>query len=1034
MHRFWNAITRPILEVVQPKTIVEIGSDLGYGTALLLDWAVNVETTVHVVDPSPKYSVAEWSERYGASYVPHLALSLEVIDSIENPGIVLIDGDHNWYTVVNELRRLRAADWPFPPVLLHDVGWPYGRRDLYYDPATIPAGQQRPHALGGLVPGMPALSHERGINHHLNNATFEGGPENGVLTAVEDFVAESDAHFEMVVWPGIHGLALVFNPETSSSDFIALVDRLKPSVESEQVVDAVEHDRIGLLLRLADLRRTSESAIAGLQEKVEKLSDRLTQASEANEALRAKRAEAQAEAEQLLSRVKDLADKKNALEASLQELRSKLGAETSRILDLESELANEVRKHKALRGRRSVRLALMASKPARPAIRLLRYLRRRFRRVAKESVATSPHMVSSEHRRASKVAVARSRGLPNEPQQRPQEAVDIIVCVHNAPRDVEACLSSIAIHTNLIQNNVIIVDDGSDAETRGIIDRHAVDLSATVIRHDLAHGYTRAANAGLRQSSRPYAILLNSDTIVTEGWLERLTACAGHRPDVGVVGPWSNAASWQSIPELHRADGSWLVNPKPAAGLDGYARLSQRESVRLWPEVSLVNGFCYLITRTAINSVGLLDEQAFPRGYGEEDDYSIRCLHAGLHNFIADDCYVYHSKSRSFTPEGRGDIVKASKVALAHKHDPASIRTAILKSQYDPDIVRARTHAALLSQSPPNGPGVPPVAQKLHGNRIAWASPHLQTVGGVRRKLAMTNLMARWGLDVTLVTPDGERPTWMPCLARVVDGASARREGFDLLIISDPDVLPWASDVRAGTTMVFHLAAYAVYRPHSDILDHFYYETESLPHLANSTWTQEQVLCVNPKLRFLDVIPGAVDRRVFHPRRVERTHDVVCYGSTRGIKGTDIIQTASAGHSLLKMVDAAPTQDAIAGIISAGRVFVSAAKHEGFNLPPLEAMACGVPVVMTDDGGSRDYAVPGVNATVVPVGDVDAIRAGIADVLSNPELAASRIQAGMETAWELTWETSTTRLLSAVERCFEGAQPANDGLPPGLTR
>ena len=71
--------------------------------------------------------------------------------------VALIDGDHNWYTVYNELRLLaeaaRREAEPLPVLILHDVCWPYGRRDLYYDPAEIPAEFRQPYARRGMRPG-----------------------------------------------------------------------------------------------------------------------------------------------------------------------------------------------------------------------------------------------------------------------------------------------------------------------------------------------------------------------------------------------------------------------------------------------------------------------------------------------------------------------------------------------------------------------------------------------------------------------------------------------------------------------------------------------------------------------------------------------------------------------------------------------------------------------------------------------------------------------------------------------------------------
>jgi hypothetical protein len=105
---------------------------------------------------------------------------------------ILIDGDHNWYTVFNELRLIRELPLVRPGgfIFLHDVGWPYGRRDLYYQPDTIPAEFRHPFAQKGMIRGQSELAEVGGFNSHYNNALREGGPKNGVLASIEDFLAQ----------------------------------------------------------------------------------------------------------------------------------------------------------------------------------------------------------------------------------------------------------------------------------------------------------------------------------------------------------------------------------------------------------------------------------------------------------------------------------------------------------------------------------------------------------------------------------------------------------------------------------------------------------------------------------------------------------------------------------------------------------------------------------------------------------------------------------------------------------------------------
>ena len=126
---------------------------------------------------------------------------------------MLIDGDHNWYTVFNELKTVerlcaeRSQD--FPLVLLHDIGWPYGRRDLYYDPKSIPEEHRKPYDKKGMLPSVPDLVEEGGMNRHLNNAVREHEPKDGVLTAIEDFLGASQYALDLLELPGVHGLGIL---------------------------------------------------------------------------------------------------------------------------------------------------------------------------------------------------------------------------------------------------------------------------------------------------------------------------------------------------------------------------------------------------------------------------------------------------------------------------------------------------------------------------------------------------------------------------------------------------------------------------------------------------------------------------------------------------------------------------------------------------------------------------------------------------------------------------------------------------------
>jgi glycosyltransferase involved in cell wall biosynthesis len=110
-----------------------------------------------------------------------------------------------------------------------------------------------------------------------------------------------------------------------------------------------------------------------------------------------------------------------------------------------------------------------------------------------------------------------------------------------------------------------------------------------------------------------------------------------------------------------------------------------------------------------------------------------------------------------------------------------------------------------------------------------------------------------------------------------------------------------------------------------------------------------------------------------------------------------------------------PRGDAeLANCYNRADVFVFSSLREGFGMPPLEAMACGIPVVTTDCGGVLDYAEDGVNCLVVPVGNPQAMARAVHEILADGKLARRLSEAGIETARRYTWEAMVGKLESIL--------------------
>lgn len=212
MSYFHRDLIRPEILRRRKPTVVEIGVLDGRHTRLLLDACWRRAGRLIGIDPFPVGHISKVLKFHPCGRIV-TATSLDALPLLVSTGttadIVLVDGDHNYHTVERELLlidKILAADGV---IFLHDVAWPYGRRDLYYEPDRIPFQARQPYAKRGIVQGQKELAVEGGTNPELNNAVNEGGPRNGVLTAVEDLVSRDPRAWTLELYPENFGLGVL---------------------------------------------------------------------------------------------------------------------------------------------------------------------------------------------------------------------------------------------------------------------------------------------------------------------------------------------------------------------------------------------------------------------------------------------------------------------------------------------------------------------------------------------------------------------------------------------------------------------------------------------------------------------------------------------------------------------------------------------------------------------------------------------------------------------------------------------------------
>lgn len=224
-----------------------------------------------------------------------------------------------------------------------------------------------------------------------------------------------------------------------------------------------------------------------------------------------------------------------------------------------------------------------------------------------------------------------------------RRGVTVVIPVHNGGQVVVDCLNSVLASVP-DGARVLVVDDGStDPELIAVLNGFAKARSIRLLRHPVAQGFPASANAGIRAAHGRDAVLLNSDTLVPPGWLERLAAAAYSARDIGTVTPLSNDATILSYP------GDAAANPVPdQAATNRLDRIAARANGDAVADIPVGIGFCLFLRRDCLNAVGSFRTDLFAQGYGEENDLCLRARLLGWRNVALTGLFVGHLGGTSF--------------------------------------------------------------------------------------------------------------------------------------------------------------------------------------------------------------------------------------------------------------------------------------------------------------------------------------------------------------------------------------------------
>ena len=241
--------------------------------------------------------------------------------------------------------------------------------------------------------------------------------------------------------------------------------------------------------------------------------------------------------------------------------------------------------------------------------------------------------------------IASSREPPNR--------VDIIVPVYGNYNATKACLDSLEVEGSRITRRIIVIDDCTpDEDLRALLDDRASQGRFGLLRNDENLGFARSVNLALTSRLDGDVLLLNADTLLPRGAIDRLAAAAHLGADVGTVTPLSNNGEFTSFPRPNTANA--LGTMEEIQALDDATQIvNGRDIVDLPTGI----GFCLYVSRACADAVGPLSE-LYSRGYYEDVEFCLKAQELGFRNVCATGVFVGHAGANSFLDEKRALVVR----------------------------------------------------------------------------------------------------------------------------------------------------------------------------------------------------------------------------------------------------------------------------------------------------------------------------------------------------------------------------------------
>ena len=647
----------------------------------------------------------------------------------------------------------------------------------------------------------------------------------------------------------------------------------------------------------------------------------------------------------------------------------------------------------------------------------------------------------------------------------------VVVPVYNAPEETTQCLNSILTHT-LNTCSILIVDDcGADRTFFNAFESAQFVHNVVILHLEKNQGFIGACNSAFEATGNNDVILVNSDVIVGPTWYERMCAAANSATDIATVSVFTNNGTILSLPHRNMP---WPNIPNGIDVAEASRRIASVSQLTR-PTIPTAIGHCFLIKRRAINLVGGFDT-TFGTGYGEEVDFSQRLIQIGLRHVVADDVFVFHKGSSSFTAAARPQQLANDEIVYERYPTYRGGVSRFASDPYSPLAAAINRASFQLRQ--------PTIAIDGHCFGWAWAGTQqltfevIRSLAEARPDQKFTVLFSEHAPQHIIEEITNASNISAEVIANIMEDRQYR---FDLVIrphqVNSTEELRWLKRI-AGRCIVGQLDFISFHNPTYFASDHDWLSQRELTRLTiasvdgvawiskycledgrrsgivtgdavhrvtycgtnptHRTATSQRPLGLHSTAPFLTVLGVNYlhKNRIFAIKVLERlvASSVDChlvlagatpkYGSSENAEQNYLAEHAHlAPH--ITVLDAI-TEDEKQWLVSHSALILYPSLAEGFGLVPFEAARLGTPTL-----SSRLTSLDEILPTEIPtVSDFDIARTAdqVTQILSDSSLSVSIVDELVKRGNLFSWQRAAREFLSLIDEVLGSSKNRVDAI------